>query len=241
MSLERYLGEGKMELFRREVESSTGIQLKTTPRWLIHKDQLRERQESGNNRGSAIVITIANASDAAYLCAKGLRFRGALKIVEKYWEVGLGSVCLICCSIGHDRPGNCGQRPAKCALCAGLHKLEENKCGVSGCELGSGRICAHITVMCANCKGNHQATSTKYLVRHKAEKDAKKIRNNKKEEKAKKVMEPQHELERLSEEPEGANPDQDIENNDWGESLPASPLSSIEDLECPDVENGWEC
>ena len=32
MPLERYLGEGKMELFRKEVELSTGIQLKTIPR-----------------------------------------------------------------------------------------------------------------------------------------------------------------------------------------------------------------
>ena len=31
MSLERYLEEGKMDLFKREVESFTGIRLKTTP------------------------------------------------------------------------------------------------------------------------------------------------------------------------------------------------------------------
>ena len=35
MSLDRYLGKGRMEIFRREVESSTGVQLKTIPRWLI--------------------------------------------------------------------------------------------------------------------------------------------------------------------------------------------------------------
>ncbi len=94
--------------FKQEVEFSTGIQLKITPQWLIHKTQLRERWKSGNNRGSAIVIIIANASDAAYLCTKGLRFGGALKVVEKYREAGPGSVCLICCGIGHDCPGSCG-------------------------------------------------------------------------------------------------------------------------------------
>lgn len=82
------------------MESLTGIHLKTLPRWLIHKDRLRERQESGNNRGSAIVIIIVNASDAAYLCTKGLRFGGVLKLFEKYWEAGPGSVYLICCGIG---------------------------------------------------------------------------------------------------------------------------------------------
>ena len=151
MSLERYLGEGKMELVKREIESSTGIRLKTTPRWLIHENRLRERQESGNNRGSAIVITVANASDVSYLCAKGLRFGGALKVVEKYWEAGPESICPIYCGIGHDRPGNCGERPAKCSLCAGPHKLEEHKCGVSGCQVGWGKICVHVTATCGNC------------------------------------------------------------------------------------------
>lgn len=35
MPLERYLGEGKMELLKREVESATEIQLKTVPGWFI--------------------------------------------------------------------------------------------------------------------------------------------------------------------------------------------------------------
>ena len=47
MSLERYLREGSMELLRREVESSTGIQLKALPYWLINKSHLREQQETG--------------------------------------------------------------------------------------------------------------------------------------------------------------------------------------------------
>lgn len=86
MHLSRYLGEGKMELLKREVELSTGIRLKTVPRWLIHENRLRERRESGNSRGSAIVITVANASKVAYLCAKSLRFGGGLKVVEKFLE-----------------------------------------------------------------------------------------------------------------------------------------------------------
>ena len=143
-----------------------------------------------------------------------MRFEGALKLVEKYWKTGPGSVYPICCGIGHDYPGSCGQKPAKCTLCAGPHKLEEHKYGVSGCQIRSGRICTYITATCANCQGNHQATSTKSLVRHKAEKDARRMRSNKKEEKAKKAMESQTDLEKLSKEPEEVNPDLDIENND---------------------------
>ena len=40
MPLMRYLGEGKMELLYWEIESSTGIKLKTTPRWLINEERL---------------------------------------------------------------------------------------------------------------------------------------------------------------------------------------------------------
>lgn len=60
MLLERYLGPRKLELLRREVESSTGISLKTMPRWLINEDRLKEQQDKGGKRGSAIVITVSN-------------------------------------------------------------------------------------------------------------------------------------------------------------------------------------
>ncbi len=43
MPLERYLGERKMELLRRKVESATEIQLKTLPQWLISESQLKEK------------------------------------------------------------------------------------------------------------------------------------------------------------------------------------------------------
>lgn len=75
-----YLGEGKMELHYREIESSTGIRLKTKPRWLINEERLEERLKSENGRGSAIVITVGNEAGALKLCAKGIRFGGALKV-----------------------------------------------------------------------------------------------------------------------------------------------------------------
>lgn len=81
----------------------------------------------GNYRGSSIIITVADNSDATYLCAKGLRFGGTLEVVERYWEAAPGSVCPVCCGIGHDCVGKCGQRPAQCTLYAGLHTLEEHK------------------------------------------------------------------------------------------------------------------
>lgn len=74
-----------MELLCREIESSTGIQLKTLPRWLANEAQL-ERLESGNGRESGIVITVGNSMEASRLSSKVLRFGGALKVVKKYWE-----------------------------------------------------------------------------------------------------------------------------------------------------------
>ncbi len=100
--LGRYSGEGKMELWKRMVELSTRIQLKTIPRWLIHESRLREKKESGNYHGSSIVITVANNFDASYLFAMGFRFGGTLKVVERYWKAKPGAVCPVCCSIGHD-------------------------------------------------------------------------------------------------------------------------------------------
>ena len=110
MPLERYLGEGKMELLKREVESATGIQLKAPPRWLINESRLKEQQEFNNKRGSAMVITVSGESEAKKLCASGLRFGRVVKVVEKYWESGPSSVCMTCCGIGHERMGKCGDQ-----------------------------------------------------------------------------------------------------------------------------------
>lgn len=63
-----------MKIFCREIESSTGIQLKMFPRWLNSESQLEERLESENGRGSAIVITVENSVETSKLCSKGLKF-----------------------------------------------------------------------------------------------------------------------------------------------------------------------
>lgn len=73
-----------MELLCQEIESSISITLKTISRWLVTKTRLEERLESGNGRRSAIVITVGNSTEASRLFSKGLRFGGALKVVEKY-------------------------------------------------------------------------------------------------------------------------------------------------------------
>ena len=172
MLLARYLGEGKMELLCREIESSTGIQLKTIPRWLISESRLEKRLDSDTGRGSAIVITVGTSEEAAKLCSKGLRFGEALKVVEKYWEARPGSVCLSCAGLGHDCLGECGDRAVQCVICAGAHKVEDYRCGVTGCTVKMGKICTHVTPKCANCGAKHQATAFKCQARLKAQAEA---------------------------------------------------------------------
>lgn len=169
-----------MELFRREVELATGIQLKVVPRWLINESRLREQQEGSNKRGSPIVITVSGECEAKRLCASGSRFGGGVRVVEKYRESGPSSVCMICCGIGYERMGKCGDSPPKCIICAGPHKMEEHQCGVNGCNRGSRKICAHVEVKCANCGGNHPANSNRCTSRQKAEIDARRQGNLKK-------------------------------------------------------------
>lgn len=118
MSLERYLGEGSMELLKRKVQSSTGIELKTLPRWLINENRLRKQQETGK-RGSAIVITVKGEAEAKKFCASGLCFGGVIRFVGRYWEAGPSSVCMTCCGIGHQQMGSCGDQPEKFVICAG--------------------------------------------------------------------------------------------------------------------------
>lgn len=80
--------------------------------------------------------------------------------------------------------GSCGNRPQKCIICAGPHKVEDHQCGVSGCKKGKGKICVHVTPKCANCTGAHVANSPRCISRHKAEINArkeKKIKENQKE------------------------------------------------------------
>ena len=169
MPLLRYFGEGRMEILSREIESSTGIKLKTTPRWLIGEARIEERLDNGNERGSAIVITVGSEEEVSKLCANGLRFGGVPKVVEKYWEAGPSSVCMTCSGIGHDRLGGCNQRLEQCVICAGAHKSENHECGVTGCVVKRGKICVYVVPKCANCGGNHQATAFKCPARQKAQ------------------------------------------------------------------------
>ncbi len=172
MSLVRYIDKGKMEMHCREIELSAGIQLKTRPRWLINKTRLKERLESENKRRSAIVIMVSNSEEALLLCSKELRFEGAIKVLEKYWEAWPGSVCMSCAVVCYDCLEDYGKRAMQCVICAGLHKVKNYKYGLTGCSIKVGKICKYIILKYASCGRNHQATAFRCPARLKAQAEA---------------------------------------------------------------------
>ena len=168
MPLTFYFGEGRMKVLSWEIKSSIEIKLKTISRWLISKAWLEERLDTGNGRGSPIVITVCSKEDVSKLCTKELRFGEALKVEEKYWEAKPSSICMTCSGIGHDQYKRCNQRPQQFVICTESHKSENYKCGVTGCKVKRGKICVYFISKCVNCKGNHQAITFRYPARQKA-------------------------------------------------------------------------
>ena len=106
------------------------------------------------------------------LCSKGVRFGGTLKVVEKYWEAGLLSICMSCTGIGHDRLGGCGNRRVQCVICPDAYNVKNHKCGLIGCTAKIGKIYTHVTSKCANCGGNYQATTFKCPAKLRAQTEA---------------------------------------------------------------------
>ena len=216
---------------------------------MINQERLEERLESGDARGSTIVITIGSEAEALNLCAKGLRFGGAPKVVEKYWEAGPGSVCMTCSGIGHDRLGGCGERSPQCVICAGAHKSENHKCGVTGCTVKKGKICIHVVPKCANCGGNHQATAFRCPARQKAHALAWKNNGKKAQEESSGIADERSEDKQSSAEfqenrevtPKPVDMELDVPT-DWAASPgQSSDISSIDDNAPRNAQDLWSC
>ena len=126
--------------------------------------------------------------------------------MEKYWEAGPSSVCIRCCSIGYERMRSCGDRSSKCIICAGLHKLKDHCCGVAGCNKEKGKICVHVTAICANYGRAYVANFPCCGSRHKAEIDAKKGKKTKKNGKKKEKMQACNIGNKVEEEEKEASP-----------------------------------
>ncbi len=124
--------------------------------------------EAGNGKGSAIIIMVGNEVEALRLCAKALRFGGAPKVVEKYWEAGPSSIYMTYSDIGHNQLGGYNERPEQCVIYVGAHKTENHTYRVTGYKVRKEKICIYIMPRCANCGSNHQATAFRCPVKQKA-------------------------------------------------------------------------
>ena len=153
--LAQYLGKGKIELLCQEINSSTKMQLKTLPCWLISEIQLEKRLKSANGRRSTIVITVRNDAEALKLCFKGLRFEEALKVVKRYWKAGSSLVYISCAGVSHNYWEECKDRVIQRVICTGDHKAENYRYGVTGCTIKMDKICIHVIPKYTNCGGNH--------------------------------------------------------------------------------------
>jgi hypothetical protein len=154
VSLDRYLGEGGLDLAKQEIELMTGETLPYAPRW-IRSQTLEERFHSGTVARSTLVVTFRSKNAADTIMAKGLSFGGRRHEAEKFWMKGEGGICVQCC--GRDHFGKCNET-AKCYVCAEQHKGSEHRCQTKDCEKKSAP-CEHHAAKCANCGGKHMATS----------------------------------------------------------------------------------
>ncbi len=103
-----------------------------------------------------------------------------------------------------------------------------------------GKICSHVTATCANCQGNHQEISVKCSVRHKAEKEVRKKKDDKRMKKMDKVSEKNVADGRLTDNLDKENLDLVMENDDWAASPAASALSFYDENEGPNSADKWD-
>lgn len=154
VELDRYMGEGRLEVAREEIELMTGEQLPYAPRW-IKGDTLHERFRNGTIKRSTLVLTVKSKRAADAMLAKGLPFGGRRHELKTFWETGEGGMCMRCC--GRDHFGKCTEE-ARCFICAGEHEGIKHRCAFQDCGKKS-EPCEHHVAKCANCKGPHPATS----------------------------------------------------------------------------------
>lgn len=76
--------------------------------------------------------------------ARGFRFGAVVKRVEKFWEIGSGSIYMRCYKIGHKYLKKCEIKPKKYMICARKHRANEDQYGVAKCNKGREKLCIDI-------------------------------------------------------------------------------------------------
>lgn len=63
---------------------------------------------------------------------------------------------------------SCKNWAAKCIICTRPHKVDKHQYGVINCVKGSGKVCAHVIIKCANSGDSQMANFLHYILRRKA-------------------------------------------------------------------------
>lgn len=155
--LQRYLTLSGMELLKEEIESTNGLNLPQTPRW-INQERTEERYQNEEIFYSTVIIKVRSKSIANSLITKGIEFGGRNHPVEPFLETKADTLCSKCSKFGHNGYKYC-QNQAKCVFCGENHETKDHKCQLTGCTAQSGTLCIHTPVKCINCNGPHLASS----------------------------------------------------------------------------------
>lgn len=130
MSLASYLKLNKMELFKTKIKLSTEIVFKIMLQWLINKNHLKKQQEAKNKQRFATVISVNNDNKAKKLCTNGFCFGRVVKVDKKYWNAGLGSICIRYCDIKYERLHSYSDRLEKFFLYTRSHQASNYQCSI---------------------------------------------------------------------------------------------------------------
>ena len=155
ISLKRYLNPSGMQALKNEIETTTGLNLPTLPRWMNEKRAL-ERFERDEIAYSTVTIKVRSKAIADKCIAKGIDFGGKNHVTELFLEARADIICTKCTQFGHNSYKAC-QEPPKCAICGGKHEVKDHKCSIQGCIAIIGKKCSHTALKCVNCNGPHLA------------------------------------------------------------------------------------
>lgn len=87
----------------------------------MNKLQLEKRLKTGGKKSSEIFNRVGNEEDVSKLRISGLRFRGASKVLEKYWNARPSSVYMTCLDISLDQLGTYNGKQERCGICTKKH------------------------------------------------------------------------------------------------------------------------
>lgn len=138
-----------LSLLQEEIKTYNSLTTIGTPYWLTSSHK-RETQESGS-----VAIAFSSEGDFNKALSSRLNIGGLSLRTEKLVLTSKTYRCENCQQFGHLEK-RC-KNEGKCRVCGKNHPTPQHSCGRSGCKRG--QKCGHLAPKCANCDGEHEASS----------------------------------------------------------------------------------